>query len=286
MPIRLHPWLLNALFLVSGFAMCLANEDPPLAKRIQDNSFFVEEAYNQETGVVQHILAVPLWFKSGQNEVSPNFTQEWPVFSQLHQFSYTIPCTFQQSGEWENGFGDIRLNYRLQTLMEGERIPAFAPRFTLVTPFGGEKFGNGVLGYETNLPFSKIIADRWTVHFNAGGSLYPDVHGHDLTNYNLGASAIYAVSANLNLMLETVANWDESVGNRNRVDRTVTALVSPGARYAFNPANETQLVVGAAVPIGVTSDSPDWGLFFYLSFEHPFTRTFDRHSGQAQRSPE
>jgi hypothetical protein len=76
-------------------------------------------------------------------------------------------------------------------------------------------------------------------------------------------------------MLETVANWDESVGNRNRVDRTVTALVSPGARYAFNLANETQLVVGAAVPIGVTSDSPDWGLFFYLSFEHPFTRTFD-----------
>jgi hypothetical protein len=274
-PIRLHLWLLSALLLVSGFAVCLANEDPPLAKRIQDNSFFVEEAYNQETGVVQHILAVPLWFKSGQNEISPNFTQEWPVFSQLHQFSYTIPCAFQQSGAWENGFDDIRLNYRFQALMEGERTPAFAPRFTLVTPSGGEKFGNGVLGYETNLPFSKIVADRWTVHFNAGGSLYPDVHGHDLTNYNIGASAIYAVSANLNLMLETVANWDESVGNRNRVDRTVTALVSPGARYAFNLANETQLVVGAAVPIGVTSDSPDWGLFFYLSFEHPFTRPLD-----------
>jgi hypothetical protein len=274
-PIRLHLWLLSALVLISGFAVCLANEDPPLAKRIQDNSFFVEEAYNQETGVVQHIFAVPLLFKSGQNEISPNFTQEWPVFSQLHQFSYTIPCTFQQSGEWENGFGDIRLNYRLQALMEGERIPAFAPRFTFVTPFGGEKFGNGVLGYETNLPFSKIIADRWTVHFNAGGSLYPGVHGHDLTNYNLGASAIYAVSANLNLMLETVANWDESVGNRNRLERTVAALISPGARYAFNLPNQAQLVVGAAVPIGVTSDSPDWGLFFYLSFEHPFTRTLD-----------
>jgi hypothetical protein len=55
----------------------------------------------------------------------------------------------------------------------------------------------------------------------------------------------------------------------------VTALVSPGARYAFNLPNDAQLVVGTAVPVGVTSDSPDWGLFFYLSFEHPFTRTFD-----------
>jgi hypothetical protein len=33
-----------------------------------------------------------------------------------------------------------------------------------------------------------------------------------------------------------------------------------------------QIVVGAAAPIGLTSDSPDWGLFFYLSFEHPFVR--------------
>jgi hypothetical protein len=29
----------------------------PLAKGIQDNSFFIEEAYNQEPGVVQHICA-------------------------------------------------------------------------------------------------------------------------------------------------------------------------------------------------------------------------------------
>ena len=30
------------------------------------------------------------------------------------------------------------------------------------------------------------------------------------------------------------------------------------------------------VPVGLTSDSPDWGLFFYLSFEHPFVRTSAR----------
>ena len=133
------------------------------------------------------------------------------------------------------------------------------------------------------MPFSKIVSDRISLHFNAGGSLFPDVRDRDLWNYNLGASAIYAVSRDFNLMLESIVNWEEDVDSAavaasakealaKNVDRSVTALVSPGARYAFNCPNDLQIVVGAAVPIGLTSDSPDWGLFFYLSFEHPFAR--------------
>jgi hypothetical protein len=53
-------------------------------------------------------------------------------------------------------------------------------------------------------------------------------------------------------------------------------LISPGFRYAFNCPNDLQIVAGAAAPIGITSDSPDWGLFFYLSFEYPFVRPRDR----------
>ena len=247
----------------------------PLAKGIQDNSFFVEEAYNQEPGVVQHIFNLPSFFTGHEKNISPIFTQEWPIFTQTHQFSYTIPYTFSSNGGWENGLADIRLNYRFQALMETERTPAFAPRFSFVTPTGdaAKGFGHNRLGYEVNLPFSKIVSDRWTVHFNAGGSVFPDVKGHDLWNYNLGASAIYAVSENFNLMLETVAFWSEDVDLGRKVDRTTTALISPGVRYAFNLPNDLQIVVGGAVPIGLTSDSPDWGMFFYLSFEHPFVRT-------------
>jgi hypothetical protein len=250
----------------------------PLAKGIQDNSFFVEEAYNQEPGIVQHIINLPAFFMDGEKEITPSFTQEWPIFSQIHQFSYTIPYTFT---ERENGFEDIRLNYRLQALMEGERTPAFAPRFSLVTPAGDtdKGFGHGRLGYEINLPFSKIVSNRVTLNFNAGGSLFPDVNDRDLWNYNLGASAIYAVTENFNLMLEAVANWEEDVDSGRYVDRTVAALISPGARYAFNLPNDLQIVTGAAVPVGLTSDSPDWGLFFYLSFEHPFVRP---HSGNGK----
>jgi hypothetical protein len=250
----------------------------PLAKGIQDNSFFVEEAYNQEPGIVQHIINLPLFFMDGEKEITPSFTQEWPIFSQTHQFSYTLPYTFT---ERENGFEDIRLNYRLQALMEGERTPAFAPRFSLVTPAGdtNKRFGHGRLGYEINLPFSKIVSNRVTLNFNAGGSLFPDVNDRDLWNYNLGASAIYAVTENFNLMLESVANWEEDVDSAKNIDRTVAALISPGARYAFNLPDDLQIVIGAAVPVGLTSDSPDWGLFFYLSFEHPFVRP---HSGNGK----
>jgi hypothetical protein len=249
----------------------------PLAKGIQDNSFFIEEAYNQEPGVVQHILNVPINFMNGSREITPSFTQEWPVFSQMHQFSYTIPYA---STENDNGMEDMRLNYRLQALTEDDRTPAFAPRFSLVLPTRDPDKGLGVgsVGYETNLPFSKIVSDRWTLNFNVGMSVFPNARNHDLTNYNLGASAIFAVSRDLNLMLEAVAGWNDDIAEgvlspEATVSRSTTALISPGARYAFNLPNEAQLVVGLGLPMGLTSDSPDWGLFFYCSFENPFVRT-------------
>src|SRR5262245_49745413 len=156
----------------------------PLAKGIQDNSFFIEEASNQEPGVVQYIFNLPIDFTNGSREIAPSFTQEWPVFSQTHQFSYPIPYIFTED---DNGLADMRLNYRLQALTEDEYTPAFAPRLSLVLPTGSSDkgFGAGVVGYETNLPFSKIVSDRWTLHFNAGMSVFPNARDHHLTNYNL-----------------------------------------------------------------------------------------------------
>jgi hypothetical protein len=125
-------------------------------------------------------------------------------------------------------------------------------------------------------PRKRYLTQFHSIHFNAGGSVFPNVKGQDLWNCNLGASAIYAVSETFNLMLETVAGWNEDVDLARKVDRTITALISPGVRYAFNLPGDLQIVAGAAVPVGLTSDSPDWGLFFYLSFEHPFVRTSAR----------
>src|SRR5207249_3322336 len=55
---------------------------------IQDNSFLVEEAYNQEFGVVQHIQNFQRYWNS--KEWIYTFTQEWPVDPRpRHQLSYT-----------------------------------------------------------------------------------------------------------------------------------------------------------------------------------------------------
>jgi hypothetical protein len=275
---RLRPIIASAWLLVHLFPLGALIASEPLAKGIQDNSFFIEEAYNQEPGVVQHIFNLAIDFTNGSREIAPSFTQEWPVFSQTHQFSYTIPYLFTEDG---NGIEDMRLNYRLQAFMEGKYTPAFAPRLSLVLPTGDSDngFGVGVVGYEFNLPFSKIVSDRWTLHFNAGMSVFPNAHhSRHLTNYNVGGSAIYAISRDFNLMLETLVGSNEDVaedvfGIEASVERSTTAIISPGARYAFNLPNETQIVIGAALPVGLTSDSPDWGMFLYFSLEHPFIRS-------------
>ena len=61
---------------------------------IRDNSFLVEEACNQEAGVVQHILTGAYAYQqAGASDLDSwnfGFTQEWPLFGQRHQLGYTI----------------------------------------------------------------------------------------------------------------------------------------------------------------------------------------------------
>ena len=74
-------------------------------------------------------------------------------------------------------------------------------------------------------------------------------------------------------MLECVANFDEELDDFAGTERTASVIISPGLRYGFNHPNDAQTVIGIAAPIGVTSDAPEFGLFFYVSFEHSFVRS-------------
>src|SRR5262245_33665454 len=62
---------------------------PALGAPLQDNSFLIEEAYNQERGVVQHIIDAKWDRKSGEWDFF--YTQEWPVPDQTNQLSFTVP---------------------------------------------------------------------------------------------------------------------------------------------------------------------------------------------------
>jgi len=89
---------------------------------LQDNSFLIEEAYNQEPGVVQHINSV-LYDRASGGWLA-NFTQEWPLGGQRHQLSCSVP--FSWLGDGGRGPGDVLLNYRYQLLTEQGRRPAGA----------------------------------------------------------------------------------------------------------------------------------------------------------------
>ena len=245
---------------------------------IMDNSFLVEEAYNQEAGVVQHIFngMYGLNRTPGSDDRTFDFvlTQEWPLFSQKHQFSYAVPYKYAKSGgQSEDGLGDILLNYRYQAYFDEGTLAAFAPRFSLVLPTGdsGKVFGDDTVGFQWNLPVSTAIGDRWFVHGNAGLTYLPDARSafkRDLVHFNLGASTIYAPSRNLHLMLEWVGFWNEGVDSFGLLNREFESVILPGIRRAFNYDNGSQLVLGLGVPVGLTRSAPDIGVFLYLSFEH------------------
>src|ERR1041384_7888387 len=80
------------------------SEASELLTGVQDNSFLLEEAYNQEPGVVQHINLL-LYDRDAKNWAYA-FTQEWPVRSMKHQFSYTIPLTYDGDGGDGLNLGD------------------------------------------------------------------------------------------------------------------------------------------------------------------------------------
>jgi len=255
--------------------------EPTAIDGIADNSFLVEEAYNQEPGVIQHIFNAVYSGDPKQRGWAFNFTQEWPVFSQDHQFSYTIPSYHVwEDGEAVRGIGDVLLNYRYQLLEEGDRLPAFAPRFSLILPSGDRKkgTGDGVVGYQWNLPFSKKFPPQFALHANFGLTYLPKVRApldggglsprRSLVSYNLGASAIFAFTSRFHAMLEWVGNFEESLDGAGKRTQDFVSMISPGVRAAVIDKEGLQTVVGVALPIGVTRSADRFGVLLYLSIEH------------------
>jgi hypothetical protein len=222
--------------------------DPSRKWEITDNSFLVEEAFNQEAGVVQNIFT---WTRGRDGAWDAGFTQEWPAPGMTHQLSYTL--VYADTGD-AKGFGDALLNYRYQLRKETAGGPAISPRLSLIIPTGRESdgLGGGSAGLQVNLPVSKQFGDLY-VHANVGHTWVHDVQ----QTTHIAASGIWRVAPMLNLMLEGVVEFEES------------ATLSPGFRRGWN-FGEKQFVVGLAAPLTRADGRWTPALLTYLSYELPF----------------
>jgi hypothetical protein len=249
---------------------------PSEPKGIQDNSFLVEEAYNQEDGVIQHISSFQRSIETGNWVFSE--TDEWPLRTIKHQLSLTLQST--RVGDYTGskaGFGDTAVNYRYQLVGSGETRLAISPRLSMLLPTGNSKAGRGTGGYgmQTNLPVSVVVSKSFVTHWNAGATWVPrQKNAFDerarTVGVNLGQSMIWLTKPNFNVMLETVWNSSESVVAAGKTDRASSIYLNPGVRGAFNFKSGLQIVPGVAVPVGVGPSAGDKGVIMYLSFEHPF----------------
>jgi hypothetical protein len=250
------------------------------AEPIKDNSFLIEEAYNQDAGVVQHIntFARP----TAGDAWAYTFTQEWPVRSMRHQLSYFVPVA--GLGSRLAGFGDVAVNYRYQLLgmsggageREGGGAVAVSPRVSLTIPTGDYRTGTGLgsASVQLMLPASFELP-HLALHLNAGLTAAPrarDATGDvaSATSFVAGSSVVWLATTRFNALVEMVWNRTASVVGPNATVSTNQTTIAPGVRWAHNLAHGVQVVPGIAYVLGVSPER-NRSLFLYVSVEHPFT---------------
>lgn len=269
-------------------------------EHMRDNALLVEEAFNQEKGEVQHIFNwINQWDRARglrTRDFLFNYTMELPLGSQKHQFSFTTQ--FLTAFERPDGgpsvqqgdIGDTFLNYRYQLLADDSFLWC-APRVSLILPSGDERLGlgTGQVGYQFNLPISRY-GERFDFHFNAGTTYTPRVSlplaaggmspRRDLQGYNLGASAYWKPETYLHFFVEALILWNEGIDEVGFSDRSTQVIVNPGFRWAVTQTEAVEWVLGVAVPIGLTRDTPDIGVFAYMSIEFPFRKVGGSENGK------
>jgi hypothetical protein len=120
-------------------------------------------------------------------------------------------------------------------------------------------------------------------HFNAGVTFIPGVSQpmangdfspeHDVHIYSVGASVYYKPSYKFHLFVEALTLWgraiDDDTGTR---DNFTQVILNPGGRLVLAQLENIEWVIGVGVPIGLTRDAPNIGVFAYMSVEHSFRK--------------
>lgn len=238
---------------------------------IEDNSFLLEEAYNQRKGVFQFIQ--DFQYFENADLYRYNFENEIPLTDQVHQLSYEfgiVRADRLRPGE----ISDITINYRWQPYNKDGTL--FAERFGLIVPTGRVQSdgGNGVFGLEFMQSATLTLGRQWMNHWNLGFNILPDAKtaGQEerstLSTFTGGTSVIYLMRDDFNLMLEALIRTGQAI-QENGTKKTVTStILNPGVRWAWNlDWKGTQIVPGISFPTEVINNRTQHGILLYLSVE-------------------
>lgn len=213
-------------------------------EKLKDNSFLIEEAYNQEPGVIQHIFNSQIK-RDGDAEFS--FTDEWPLYGQTSQISATI--------NWNDYLGDILINYRYQLILNDK--VALVPRLSIILPTRDEKYSSDppIWGGESNLCLSLDLLSWLDLHLNAGAR-------YDFTNNKVeetfGGSYVLVLTKNIEFLNEYLLKINDK--------SEYSSITGGGLRIGIDVKEDLQIVLG----LGLYRDFKEWYnfLIIYLSIEH------------------
>jgi len=254
-----------------------SEDEKPDHRLLQSNGLLVDTAYHQEDGEVQHALTFSRSPKDGWASV---ISQEWPIFSEKHQVSLSLPANlFVRRPDGNRGVGDLTLEYSYFLIGSNESRVTVSPGagFSLPTGSVAKGLGAGGPGASVKLPISVMLTRRFASNSTVELSYVSSAKNTEsdqfhLWTYEVGQSFVWFARPKLNVLMEAV--WERSrFTNREgfkEIDREV--FISPGVRWAHVFHNGLTIIPGVAVPIGVGSSRGDHRIFFYLAIEHPFKR--------------
>lgn len=255
---------------------------------LEDNSMLIDEAFNQEAGIIQHISNMVVSDKM----LNYSYTQEIPLVSHKHQLSFTFSYAWlKKTGQYTipagipastSGFGDIMLSYH--PLIAGKHNWALiVPRITIIFPTGNAPsgFGNGGWGSQLNVAVTKRLSKKITAHTNTGYTyiIHADHYLYEsngtpanryeknITSVNLGASLVWLAHKKMHLLTEYILSCGKRIGDDGHLINDQLMTVNPGIRYAFD-VGKVQIVPGAGIPLNFSNGAfESAGTFFYLSVE-------------------
>lgn len=241
---------------------------------LQSNNLLVETPYTQERGEAQHTFT---FGRTRHENWASTFTQEWPLLSEKHQLTFSLPMQIGRNDEGVRGVGDAAIEYTYQLIGTNESRITISPKVGFFVPTGdvAKELGIGAPGFEFSVPAGVMLSSNVGILTNVSASIFGRTKNSEgeLVRHKfleVGQSLVWYARPRFNALLE--AKWERAVaiednGHRLRKDEL---FIAPGIRWAHLAGNKVAFIPGISVPLGIGPSRRDCGILFSLAIEHPF----------------